>query len=187
MIMKKNNLKNRGFTLAELLMAMWVISIILAAVAVLSFALGSANDSADNSSEIYSRIRYTTMYLGELVRNSKLICANWGSSVAIWQADDNGNSQIDPNEKVDIEYDSSNNCLKLIRFTPSGAIASSTILMNNCSDVTFTTDQPPPRTKRLNIFFTINQQKYQITAQLRCYAGYLLNDANEIDPNDDDI
>jgi hypothetical protein len=151
------------------------------------------------------------MRLGELIRNSKLVCAKWDSSVAIWQADYNDNSRIDPNEIVYIEYDGSNNCLKLISFTSTGAVASfprtlgsigngqartwlnantqvnDVNLINNCSDVTFTTDQPPPRTERLNIFFTINQQKYQITAQLRCYAGYLLNDANEIDPNDDDI
>ena len=199
-----------GFTLAELLMAVLVMSIILAAVATLSFTLGSANDSADNTSDVYSKVRYATMYLGELVKNSKLVCANSGSSVAIWRADYNGNSQIDPNEIVYIEYDGSNNCLKLISFNPTGAVASfprtldligngqartwlqancrkeDPNLIDNCSGVKFETVPAPPRTERLNIFFTISQHKYQITAQLRCYAGYLLNDANEINPNDDD-
>jgi len=203
-----------GFTLAELLMAVWVMSIILAAIATLSFALGSANDSADDTSEIQSRIRYTTMRLGELIRNSKLVCAKWDSSVAIWQADYNDNSRIDPNEIVYIEYDGSNNCLKLISFTPTAAVASfprtldligngqartwlnantqvnDVNLINNCSYVTFTTDQQPPFSKRLNLFFGIRQkgviQNYQLTAYLRCQADYLLN-GGQIDPNDDDI
>jgi prepilin-type N-terminal cleavage/methylation domain-containing protein len=186
--MIKTTVRNKGFTLAELLMAVWVISIILAAVATLSFALGSANDSVDNSSEIYARIRYTTMYLGELIRNSKLICYKWDSSVAIWRADDNGNSQIDPNEIVYIERDSSSNCLKLISFQPSGlptgwppsgnilddikngpartwlnanTQVNDVNLINNCSYVTFTTDRTnPPWTfsKRLNLFFGIQQK-----------------------------
>jgi hypothetical protein len=193
-------------------MAIWVISIILAAVAVLSFALGSANDSVDNSSEIYARIRYSTIYLSELVRYSKLICHKWDNSVAIWRADDEiGDNQINPGEIVYIERDSTNNCLKLIRFQPTTALAGQVLplseiangqartwlnantqvndvnLINNCSDVTFTTDQPPPRTERLNIFFTISQHNYQITAQLRCYAGYLLDAGGQIDPNDDDM
>jgi prepilin-type N-terminal cleavage/methylation domain-containing protein len=204
----------RGFTLAELLMAVWVMSIILAAIATLSFALGSANDSADDTSEIQSRIRYTTMRLGELIRNSKLVCAKWDSSVAIWQADDNGNSQIDPNEIVYIEYDGSNNCLKLISFTPTAAVVSfprtlgsigngqartwlgantqvnDVNLINNCSYVTFTTDQPPPFSKRLNLFFGIRQkgviQNYQLTAYLRCQADYLL-DGGQIVSVDDDM
>ena len=204
-----------GFTLAELLMAVWVMSIILAAIATLSFALGSANDSADDTSEIQSRIRYTTMCLGELIRNSKLVCAKWDSSVAIWQADYNDNSRIDPNEIVYIEYDGSNNCLKLISFQPSGlptgwppsgnilddikngpartwlqanCQSSSITLIDDCSYVAFTTDQQPPFSKRLNLFFGIRQkgviQNYQLTAYLRCQADYLLN-GGQIDPNDD--
>jgi prepilin-type N-terminal cleavage/methylation domain-containing protein len=203
-----------GFTLAELLMAVWVMSIILAAIATLSFALGSANDSVDNTSEIQSRIRYATMRLGGLIKNSKLICAKSGSSVAIWQADYDGDSQIDPNEIVYIDSGSSNNYIKLISFNPSGATASfpktlgsiqggqartwleancqssSITIIDNCSYVNFTTDQQPPFSKKLNIFFGVSNngsiENYQISAYLRCQADYLL-DGGQIDPNDDDI
>jgi prepilin-type N-terminal cleavage/methylation domain-containing protein len=182
--MTKTVLKNKGFTLAELLMAVWVMSIILAAVATLSFVLGSASDSADDTSEIQSRVRYTTLRLGGLVKNSKLICANWGTSAAIWQADYNGDSQIDPNEIVYIDSGSSNNYIKLISFTPYpsavvtsfpktlGSIqggqartwleqpancqSSSITLIDNCSNVKFETDTAPPRTKKLNIFFGVS-------------------------------
>lgn len=205
----------KGFTLAELLMALWVMSIILAAVAALSFALGSANDSADGTCDIQSRIRYATIRLGELVKNSKLICQNFGSSVAVWQADVNNVGRINPGEIVYIENDSNNGSLKLVSFNPSGAVASTPIsldsirngsargwlntnaqpntiiLMNNCSYVTFTTDQQTPFTKRLNMFFGIQQkgiiQNYQLTTYLRCQAGYLLDSSGQMVSLDDDM
>jgi prepilin-type N-terminal cleavage/methylation domain-containing protein len=213
--MKQRQDKCRGFTLVELLMAVWVMSIILAAVATLSFALGSANDAADNTSEIYSRIRYTTVRVSELARSGKLICSNSGTSVAIWRADDNGDSRINPGEIVYLEAGNGNNCINIVTFLGTGAAASSALtladiaggqartwlaantqansitLINNCSTVSFTTDQTPPFAKQLNIFFGINQngsvKNYQITDKLRCYADYLLDDSGQIKPMDDDI
>ncbi|MCX5632206.1 MAG: prepilin-type N-terminal cleavage/methylation domain-containing protein [Phycisphaerae bacterium] len=203
----------KGFTLAELLMAIWVMSIILAAVAALSFALGSANDSADNTSDIYSRIRYTTLRINELMRSSKLICANSGTSVAIWQADYNGDNKIEPNEIVYLETGGSS--LKIVSFQPTPLAASQTLsladvangqartwlnancqvnsvtLINNCNSVSFSTDRGPPFTKQLKIFFSVNQdgiaRNYQITDGVRCYADYLLDASGQIDPVDDDI
>ncbi|MGB8225758.1 MAG: prepilin-type N-terminal cleavage/methylation domain-containing protein [Sedimentisphaerales bacterium] len=211
--MKQKPNKYRGFTLAELLIAMWVMSIILAAVATLSFALGSANDSADNTSDIYSRIRYTTLRINELMRSSKLICANSGTSVAIWQADYNGDNKIEPNEIVYLETGS--NCLKMVSFQPTPLAAGQTLsladvangqtrtwlnancqvnsvtLINNCNSVSFSTDRMPPFTKQLKIFFSVNQdgiaRNYQITNCVRCYADYLLDSSGQIDPADDDI
>ncbi len=213
--MKQRKNRYKGFTLAELLMTVWVMSIILTAVAMLSFALGSANDSADDTSQIQSRIRYTTIYLGGLVKNSKLICAKFSDSVAIWQADYNGDSQIDPNEIVYIDSGGGNNYIKLISFSLPVAAASfpktldsigngqartwlaancqnsSITLIDNCSYVDFTTDLQPPFTKRLNIFFGVNNkgsvENYQISAYLRCQAGYLLDGSGQIVSSDDDM
>jgi hypothetical protein len=198
-----------------MLLAIWVISIILAAVATLSFALGSANDSADDSSEIQSRIRYTTIRLGALVRNSKLICYNYGTEVALWRADDNSDSKINPGELVYIETGNSNDQIKLLQFTPTGAATSTVLtlatigisgtkanlksscpysyitLINNCSYVTFTTDTAAPFSKRLNLFFGVQQkgiiQNYQSAAFLRPQADYLLDASGEIVLSDDDL
>lgn len=183
--MKISHSTYKGFTLVELLMSVCVMCIILAAVATLSFAVGNANNSENNTSDIQSRVRYTTMYLGELVRNSKLICYNFGTSAAIWQADYNGDSQIEPNEIVYIDSGSKNDCIKLISFTPTAAVAAfqitldsiangqartwlaancqsnSVTLVNNCSYVNFTTDMTgPPWTfsKMLNIFFGVSNK-----------------------------
>ncbi|MFA5293214.1 MAG: prepilin-type N-terminal cleavage/methylation domain-containing protein [Phycisphaerae bacterium] len=209
--MKRTN-KYRGFTLAELLMAVWVTSIILAAVATLSFALGSANTSSDNTSDLYSRIRYTTVRVSEILRSSKLICATFGSSAAIWRADDNGDNQINPGEIIYLETVNGN--LNLVSFQPPAALVGITgsltdisngqartwlgaacqvntvTLVNNCNNVSFTTDQAPPFSKQLNIFFSVNQngiaRNYQISGKLRCYADYLLDSSGLIDSADDD-
>jgi prepilin-type N-terminal cleavage/methylation domain-containing protein len=207
--------ENSGFTLVELLMAMTLTGIILAAVATLAFALGSANDSADDLSEVQSRIRYTTIRLGELVRNCKLICSNNGTEIVLWRADDNGDNKINPGEIVYIDTGSSNHQIRILSFSPTGAVAfatttiaalgaggtkavliancspSYTTLMNNCSYVTFTTDTAAPFSKRLNLFFGVQQngivQNYQCSEFLRAQAGYLLNGSGVIISSDDDI
>ena len=210
--MKQRRNKHRGFTLAELLMAIWVMGIILGAVAALSFALGTANDMEDNTSDVYSRIRYTTFSISEIMRSGKLICANSGSSVAIWRADYNGDNKIEPNEIVYLE--SGSNSIKLVSFQPNGAAAgtvlllsditsgqgrtwltansqvSSITLVNNCSSVSFTTDQQPPMATQLNIFFSITAKsivrEYQISDKLRCWSGYLLDGGGLLKTTDDD-
>ncbi|MHB0947118.1 MAG: PilW family protein [Sedimentisphaerales bacterium] len=205
----------RGFTLAEMIMAMTVTGIILAAIATLAFALGSANDSADDTSEIQSRIRYTTIRLGELVKNCKLICYNSGTEVAVWRADDNGDNKINPGELVYIETESGSQ-IRFLSFRPNGAAASSSLtlaaigisatkdalkagcvpsyitLIKNCTYVTFTTDAAAPFSKRLNLFFGVQQkgvtQNYQCSAFLRAQAGYLLNSSGTaIISSDDDM
>jgi hypothetical protein len=211
--MKQRMNKYKGLTLAELLMAVLVMSIILTAVAAMSFALGSANDSANDSSEVYNRVRYTTMRVNELLRSSKLICSNWGTSVAIWRADDNGDNKINPGEMVYLEKASGN--INLVSFKPtpvqSGVIlllsdilsgttrawlganvqSETVTVVNNCNYVAFTTDAAPPYAKKLNIYFGISQKgvshDYQISVQQRCYAGYLLNSSGAIKSTDDDI
>ncbi len=203
--MKQKNSKYKGFTLVELLMAVWIMSIILTAVAAMSFALGSANDSADDTSEIQSRIRYTTVYLGELVRNSKLICRNAAGNVVLWLADDNGDNLINPSEIVSLETNG-NGSINLVNYQPSVADAdesmsllliksgtfkqwivtknipsSSVTLINNCNYVCFTTDESPPFAGKLNIFFGLAQggadRDFQMTAVLRCDTAYMLDDS----------
>jgi prepilin-type N-terminal cleavage/methylation domain-containing protein len=202
-----------GFTLAEVLMAVWVMSIILTAVAALAFALSYANDLTDETSGIQSKVRYTTIRLGELVKNSKLICYNLGSEIAIWRADDNGDNRINAGEIVYIETGSSNNYIKLLEFKPVGPAASVQFtlaaisdgsakiwcksnspysyitLIDNCSYVTFTTAPAAPFSKRVNLSFGIGQngiiQNYQLSTYLRCQGDYLLNAGGEIVSDDD--
>lgn len=94
-----------SFTLVELLVALIVSSIILAAVATLAFAMSSANDATDDTSSKQAQVRFATLRISELIRQCKLICNASVSEMAIWKTDD-GDNRIDLNELVFIQIQS---------------------------------------------------------------------------------
>lgn len=103
---------NSGFTLVELLVALMVTSIILGSVATLVFAMGSANDSADDTSQKQAQVRVATIRLSELIRHSRLICGIRNSDdIALWRADYDRDDEIDVDELVYIERTSGHNKL----------------------------------------------------------------------------
>src|SRR3972149_4536193 len=110
-------LNYRGFTLAELLVALMVTSIVLAAVATLAFALGAAYETSDDISQKQAQVRFATLRISELIRNCKLICGASGDDLAIWRADDNDDGQINISELVYIEMGPSGEHLQLCEFT----------------------------------------------------------------------
>ena len=86
----------KGFTLVELLMALVVAGIVSAAVVTLAFAVSSANDVTDNTSQTQAYVRYATLRISELIRHCKLVCCMPGGDLVIWRADDNDNGRIYP-------------------------------------------------------------------------------------------
>lgn len=88
----KHNFK--GFTLAELLIALIVTGIILAAVAALAYALGTANESSDDTAVKQAQLRYATLRISELIRYSKLVYAASESEIVLW-LDRDGNGELD--------------------------------------------------------------------------------------------
>ena len=166
--MQNKNYKN-GFTLVELLVALTVTSIILAAVATLAYALGNVNDSTNDTSQKQAQVRYATLRISELLKNGKLICGTADNDVAIWRADDNSDAKINPGELVYLEAGSSRNYLKLLEFpsvTSPIPVALSNILNGTakaslissyderriamipvCSNVQFVATPAPPYTK----------------------------------------
>ena len=200
---------DKGYTLIELLVALIVSSIILAAVATLAFAMSSANDASDDTSIKQAQLRYATLRISELVRHCKLICGTPGNDLAVWKADTNGNGLININELVYIEREADANCLSLCEF-PASATSTVTLsgietlspesyskssitratLIPQCSNVTFLTDASPPLTKFLSISFDLVENNavrhYQINTALRGWAGNLLNAAGDAIVSDDD-
>jgi prepilin-type N-terminal cleavage/methylation domain-containing protein len=159
--------RNYGFTLVEMLLALLVSGIILAAVATLAYAMGSANDLTDDTNSKEAQVRYTTMYLRELIRNAKLVAGQPPYQLAIWRADDNNDLQVDSDEIVYIVTSTTRTTLKLFQYDhgytlptlpPSvptninngiiGGYLNShfppqeTLLLNDASNVTFTVDKP---------------------------------------------
>jgi len=197
-----------GFTLVELLVALVVTSIILTAVATLAFALGTTSDSMDDISRKQAQVRFVTMRISELIRHSKLICGTPGGELAVWEADENGDGQININELVYIEKGSAADYLRLCVFPSSGTstVTLSQIetlspgsysvtyvpLIPQCSNVQFSLDNAdvPPKSKLVSISFDLVENnavhKYQINAALLSWAGNLLNDAGDTLVSDDD-
>jgi len=200
-----------GFTLVELLLALSVAGIVLAAVATLAFALSSAASSSDDTAREQAELRYATLRVTELLRNCSLICATSDSDLAVWQSDDDSDSQIDVNELTYIQKGSASSYLRLCQFPSSatGTVALGTILspddysgvtyvnlIPQCSNVRFdlyTCDSlhtSVPYTKLVNVAFNLTENgvshQYQISTALRCWAGNLLNSTATAIVSDDD-
>lgn len=208
--MRNAEYKN-AFTLVELLVALVVTSVVLTAVASLAFAMGAANDSADDTSLKQAQIRYATFRISDLIRHCRLICSGNDDDFAIWRADDNGDEQINISELVYVERGPERDRLVLREFPSSddspiqlGSIqafstnwwlpysseAGSTQLIPQCSNVEFAFDAWPPRTTFMSILFNVqedgNVRQYQISAGLRAWAGNVLNEAGDGLVADDD-
>ena len=91
----KSCLQKKGFTLAELLVALMVSSIVLAAVGTLSFAMGAANKSLEeaNRAQVYSR--FSTLSLRYTLRYGRQAFVTSDGYIAMWEADNNSDGLID--------------------------------------------------------------------------------------------
>ncbi len=195
----------KGFTLVELLVALVVTGIVLAAVATLAFAMGTANDVADDSSQKQAQVRSATLRISELIRHCKLICGTPGGDLAVWRADDNGNGQININELVYIERGTGSDYLRLCVFplsdispvnlsdietlSTSGYSVTYVPMVPQCSNVQFSFDAAPPNSRLVSIAFDVLEndifRQYQISAALRGWAGNLLDGSGNIVSDDD--
>jgi len=200
--------RRKGLTFVELLVALSVSAIILAAVATLAYAMATANSTADDTSQKQAQVRYATLRISELIRNSKLIFGGTTEGLGIWRADNNGNGQVDANEVVFLSKGSGSSCLRFIEFSGASLPGSTdltaiipylfsavpnctyTNLIPQCSNVQFVTDVSPPWTRSVSVFFDLQEDgithRYQIKATLRAWAGHLLNQAGLLISGDDD-
>lgn len=195
-----------GFTLVELLVALIVSSVILAAVATIAFAMSSANDATDDTRSKQAQVRYTALRVSDLIRHCKLICGTPGYDLAIWRTDKNGDGKININEITFIEKGSDANYLKLCEFpssdtsevtlsqietlSPVGYSVRRVTLIPQCGNVEFMVDAEPPMTKFLSISFDLDENNvvrhYQINNALRGWSGNLLSSDWQSIVSDDD-
>jgi len=193
----------KGFTLVELLVALVVTGIVLAAVATLAFALGTANDATDDLSLKQAQVRFATLRIQDLIRHSKLICFAGSDDLAIWRADDNNDGNINIGELVYIESGSNRDRLQICEFPSSssevinldsiGAFADNwwsaycsdadyIQVVPQCSNVQFGFDLLPPQSRFVSITFDLVEndivRQCQITSKVRGWAGNLLDEGN---------
>lgn len=204
----RNTKYESGFTLAELLMALIVTGIILGAVATLAYALGAANDAADDTTWKQAQVRYATLRISELIRHCRLVFDETSEGLGVWRADDNGDGQINADEVVYVSKGPGGDRLQFIEFSDASnpaysvfgtiiqALLSSgfseeyTTLIPECSNVQFVTDVLPPQSRSVSIFFDLEEggvtHSYQIETTLRAWAGHLLDGSGELFSADDD-
>ncbi len=205
----------RGFTLVELLIALSVSGIIMTAVATLAFALSSAYNSTEDTSEKQAQVRYTTLKINDLVRHSRLVCFLGSDDIALWSADKNSNNRINISELVYIEKGSGSDHLRIYKFPVSvtdpninlGDIGSFSSrwwssyvseanepidLIPECGKVQFSfyENESPPRSRFVSITFEMTEdgtvRKYEIDGAIRNWAGNLLNSTGTAIVSDDD-
>ncbi|MDD5064307.1 MAG: type II secretion system protein [Phycisphaerae bacterium] len=175
-----------GFTFVELLMALMVVSIVLAATATLAYTLGAVNETTNDMAEKQAQVRFASVRISELIRHCKLICGDTATSITIWKSDDNSDNVIDSSEQTYIEAVDG----KLQLRDPG---ADPVVLIAQCSNVQFQFDEPSllvMKRKFVSISFDIVEdiatRRYQINAALRGWAGNLLNTAGDAVASDDD-
>lgn len=204
----RNTKYESGFTLAELLMALIVTGIILGAVATLAYAIGAANDAADDTTWKQAQVRYATLRISELIRHCRLVFDETSEGLGVWRADDNGDGQINADEVVYVSKGPGGDCLQFIEFLDesnptysvlgtiiqallsSGFSEEYTTLIPECSNVQFVTDVSPPQSRSVSIFFDLEESgvthSYQIETTLRAWVGHLLDGSGELVSVDDD-
>jgi prepilin-type N-terminal cleavage/methylation domain-containing protein len=175
---------NCGFTLAELLVAMVVTGIILAAVATLAYAMSSSSSGAEDISFKQAQVRFASLRLSELIHRCRLVYSfNAGTgSVVLW-LDNNLDNAVSADELVTIEAGASRNYIKIQEPGVGSFFA-----IPQCSSVQFTFDQTPPRSKTVNIAYQITEDgivhQYRLNASLRSWAGNLLNGSTMVSDDD---
>lgn len=201
---------NNGFTLAELLIALVVTSIVLAAVATLSSALGSANDSTGDIAVKQAQIRFATVKIRELIGNCRMICHLEENNFAIWRADDNDDSYINLDELTYLGSYYDRSFVRIFEFYGDSRVLDIDDikpflsewtdygcytylykkLIPKCENVTLTVDTTPPWSKFASISFDIEENgvmhHYEITAALQAWAGHLIDDNGNFKFWDDD-
>jgi len=199
----KSYLLRKGFTMAEVLVALMVSSIVLAAAAALAYAMDSAESQTDNMSLNQAEVRTATVHIRELLENAKLICAQNGDDIVVWREDSNNNNKINVSELTYIEAGPNRAYLRLMRYNymPSwirngylekgdfepGAqwnkeklmmycTEKYTPLIVQCRNVEYEFDDTPMDTKRVVISFEIeNNGKWEFYQISACLRGYASN------------
>lgn len=171
--MQRTRLHNEGFTLVELLTALMVTGIILAAVTSLAFALNSADEGTGNMSKNQAVLRYATLRLRDSIRFSNSVeqIAADGSFIEFW-ADANYDGVVDAQETWRIEKGGGGT--SLVYRDSAGAVT----LVPECSNIQFTVDDIVPNTRFVSVSFDMESgsgtYKYQVSGSMLCLADHKL-------------
>ncbi|MBW8034663.1 MAG: prepilin-type N-terminal cleavage/methylation domain-containing protein [Planctomycetes bacterium] len=208
--MKCIRYNRKGFTLSECILSLMVIGIILAAAATLAFAMNSAEKVTDDMGESQAYIRYATMRVSELIRNSNMVFATsyLHNGIAIW-TDVNNSGRIGACELVYVEYDAANDEIDIVEFSEYNVVVTVgqvengnarllseqnetgryTNVVFDCTKASFPVSNPVG--DLVSILLTVDEndvsKQYQISARRMVSMDYLLNVSGGLKGGDDDL
>jgi len=144
-------------------------------MATLAYAMGTANDSSNDTAVKQAQLRYATLRISELIKYSKLVWAADEDEILLWldyDKDDDFYSDMDTELLVIKKVTLAGGDLQLCEFNSD---PEPVVLIPHCRNVEFMLDSAPPDTKFVNISFELQEKnvwhKYQISAAVRCKAG----------------
>ena len=199
------------FTVAEMLVALTITSIVIGAAGALVYAVGYAADSTEAMNSSRQSWRYATLRIGECVRHGKLAVRIPTNGIAIWTRDENGDNQINGSELVYIESvpgDGGLEKLQMLEFPGESMIVTIgeitagsarsallaaaaeriTVLADNCTNTSFA--QGWLSDEHVNVKFGIVEDgittNYQISAKVAGSADNLIDQSGELVGGDDD-
>jgi prepilin-type N-terminal cleavage/methylation domain-containing protein len=151
--------KNNGFTLVELMMALMIASIVLAAVVTLAGATTAANDATDQMGREQGQLRQVSMRLTDLIRRGNRVTISAVNGFQLWH-DDNADGIETADEKTTVVRGADGNTLTI------GASETHT----KCKNISFGYDVAAPDTRFITVSFQITEngqvQKHSVNARL---------------------
>jgi len=160
-MIKRQDNRGRGFTLAELLIALMVGSIILAAAATLASATSCAKTATDRMGRTGAVTMQLQNRLSDLLIRANQVSATDSLGFWLWQ-DANGNGKKTASELIRIQKDASGN----------GLTIAGNEQYAQCRNVRFAYNKAAPATSFITIWFDLTDngvsQTYTVSGALRC-------------------
>lgn len=138
--------KNSGFTLVELMMALIIASIVLAAVVTLAGATMAANDATDQMGRQQAHLRQVSMRLSDLIRRANRVMTASSEGFELWH-DDNADGLASADELTQVTRGADENTIMV------GASETH----SNCQNVSFRYDAAAPDTRFITIVFSLEE------------------------------
>ncbi|MHC4291901.1 MAG: PilW family protein [Planctomycetota bacterium] len=157
--MKTKQRQSEGFTLVELLMALMIASIVLAAVVTLAGATAAANDATDEMGREQGQLRQVSMRLTDLIRRANRVTLWVEDGFELWH-DNNADGLSTADELTQVTRGSGGNTLTI------GANEAYT----KCKNISFGKDADLPDIRFITVSFYITEngqiQKHSVNARL---------------------
>ena len=206
---KNIDIRQGGFTVAELVLAFSVMSVVLAAAATLAFAMSSAEASTNEMGEKQAHLRFASMRIGEVVRNSCMAFTYSDTGILFWVEDENSDGIMNGQEMAWLVTDSKKTTVQLIEFYDQPMVVTRDglqngsdllylyyttedvrqgVLLSGCQEVNITLDADEEFvTIDLNIEENDIWKEYQICGGLRAKADYMYDHDGKFVTGDDDL